>query len=66
MPLTNKVNEHVCLDIMERAQHGAVKYGTTVDRTDLNEVEWLQHAYEESMDLCVYLKRVLMEKRGEM
>lgn len=43
----------------QREQIGIAKYGVMVDRTDLTHVEWLQHALEESMDHCLYLKRAI-------
>jgi hypothetical protein len=30
-----------------------------MDRTDLREDEWLQHAYEEALDLAIYLKKII-------
>jgi len=46
-------------DFRQREQVGIAKYGVTVDRTDLTHVQWLQHALEESMDNCLYLKRAI-------
>ena len=43
----------------EREKLGFVKYGTTIDRTDLYLRDWLQHALEESMDHCLYLMRAI-------
>jgi hypothetical protein len=37
-------------------------YGTTLDRTDLTRSEWLQHAYEEALDLALYLKKLKIEE----
>lgn len=48
-------------DLRLREQRGILKYGTTVDRTDLTLAQWLQHAYEEALDLAVYLRRVIEE-----
>jgi hypothetical protein len=33
-------------DLLEREDKGLKEYGTTMDRTDLSEEDWLQHAYE--------------------
>lgn len=42
--------------------HGfAKKYGVTLERTDLNLRDWLQHAYEECLDQANYLKRSIVE-----
>jgi hypothetical protein len=53
-------------DLESRELRGLGKYGTTVDRNDLNELDWLQHAYEEALDLAVYLKRTIeLKKQSE-
>jgi hypothetical protein len=46
---------------LARSQTGVAKYGTTLARTDLNLRDWLQHAYEETLDQANYLKRAIME-----
>lgn len=46
-------------DLSERAERGKENYGTTMDREDLTVEEWLQHAYEEVLDLSLYLKKLL-------
>ena len=52
----------VCQDIIERQERGIAKYGTTVAENKLTEVQWMQHAYEECLDMAIYLKRALQEK----
>ena len=44
--------------LAERERFGLAKYGTTVDRTDLQAGDWLQHAIEEASDLLLYLIRL--------
>lgn len=51
----------VCRDIAERQRRGIAKYGTTVTENPLALRDWLQHAYEEALDLAVYLKRAIEE-----
>jgi len=51
----------VCLDIAKRQQLGIKKYGMTVEGNKLATKEWLQHAYEEALDLAIYLKRTMEE-----
>ena len=49
----------------ERSHLGQTKYGTTLDRNDLNLLDWINHAQEELMDGILYLekiKKVLKEK----
>jgi hypothetical protein len=47
-------------DLQAREVRGLKEYGTTLDRTDLTQDEWLQHAYEEALDLALYLKKLLL------
>lgn len=47
----------VCADIAKRQELGIRKYGATVEGNPLSLREWLQHAYEEALDLAVYLRR---------
>ena len=47
-------------DLYKREIRGLREYGTTMDRTDLSQQEWLQHAYEEALDLSLYLKKLLI------
>jgi hypothetical protein len=50
-------------DLLAREEKGLKEYGTTMDRTDLTEIEWLQHAYEEALDLSIYLKKLIKIKK---
>lgn len=59
----SKTIDSVKQDLESRELRGLDKYGTTVDRDDLNELDWLQHAYEEALDLAVYLKRTIQLKK---
>lgn len=43
---------------------GIAKYGTTVSENPLELRQWVQNAYEESLDLAIYLRRI-MEKLDE-
>ena len=51
----------VCDDIAARQALGREKYGTTVEENPLSLQQWLQHAYEETLDKAVYLKRAISE-----
>lgn len=51
----------VCDDIAERQRMGINKYGTTVCANPLELRQWLQHAYEESLDKAIYLKRAIQK-----
>lgn len=43
---------------IQRSNLGFEKYGTTLDRKDLNLLEWIQHAQEEHMDAILYLEKL--------
>lgn len=49
----------VIADMQQREAFGIKKYGTTMDRQDLELTDWLQHAYEESLDKSLYLKAAI-------
>jgi len=55
----SSVENKVCIKILDRAEVGEKKYGTTMDRTDLSTADWIKHAQEEAMDLAVYLEKIL-------
>lgn len=61
----DEVEEAVVAQIRSRRDAGRSKYRTTMERTDLSILQWVQHAQEEAMDFSIYLeklKRVLKEK----
>lgn len=49
------ITEQLVSTIRQRADAGLKKYGVTLDRTDLNEEEWLQHLLEEVCDAGGYI-----------
>ena len=42
----------------ERSQTGIRKYNTTLEREDLNFIEWLEHLQEELMDATLYIEKL--------
>ena len=42
----------------ERARMGKEKYGVTLDRNDLEIVDWITHAQDEHMDAILYLEKL--------
>ena len=51
--------------IKNRADVGLSKYGVTLDRDDLTQEEWIQHAIEEALDFAGYLtklKKIIKDK----
>ena len=51
----------VIRSFQERSRAGQLKYGTTLDRTDLTPQQWAQHMQEELMDAILYLERLKRE-----
>jgi hypothetical protein len=56
------VKDLVIADIEELCERRRVKYGTHLQAN--NGRDALQDAYEEALDLCLYLKQVLMEREN--
>jgi hypothetical protein len=44
--------------LRSRSETGIRKYGTTLDRTDLEVKQWIDHAIEEALDHALYLQRL--------
>jgi hypothetical protein len=53
--------KRVCDDIASRQEIGIRKYKTTVEQNPLSLRQWLHHAYEETLDQAIYLKRAIEE-----
>jgi hypothetical protein len=60
-PIVEKVRN----DLHTRSQAGIKKYGTTLAGNKGDHLYWLQHAYEEALDMALYLKRAIEEEREE-
>jgi len=55
---TDRIVIQVLNQIADRSERGLEKYGTNLERTDLETLDWIQHAQEEAMDLALYLERI--------
>jgi hypothetical protein len=55
---TDTIVAAVIKKFQERSDLGQKKYGTTLDRTDLKTLDWIQHAQEELMDGILYLEKL--------
>ncbi len=53
------IEDMVCKKIMMRAVKGESKYQVTMEREDLNMLEWLTHLQEELMDATVYVQKLI-------
>jgi hypothetical protein len=63
--MKSEILKEVIADLERREQKGLVEYGTTVDRTDLPKDFWLNSAYEEALDLAIYLKKLINLEKYE-
>jgi hypothetical protein len=54
------VEARVCDDIAARQRLGIAKYGVTVEQSP---DDMLRHAYEEALDLAVYLKAEMKRRK---
>ena len=69
--MTDPIVDSVRFKYKRRSEVGINKYGTTLDRTDIDLVGWLTHLQEELMDAVLYSEKLLrmeidrkiMEKR---
>jgi hypothetical protein len=46
---------------IDRSRLGVAKYGTTLDREDLDIIDWIEHSKQEAMDFVLYLERLKRE-----
>ena len=60
-PTSDSIVNSVIDSFVKRSNLGLKKYGTTLDRTDLNVLDWIQHAQEEHMDAILYLEKLKTE-----
>jgi len=56
--MKDSIVKSVIKQFKQRSEVGINKYNTTLDRTDLTRLEWLQHAQEEAMDMILYLEKL--------
>jgi hypothetical protein len=64
MTTEDPIVAQVIADMTERSKQGIKHYGKTLAREDLTYSEWLKHAYEEALDLALYLKRAHADARS--
>ncbi len=61
MEKCDSVVKSVIQKFISRSEVGRLKYGTTLDRTDLQVGDWITHAQEELMDGILYLEKLKQE-----
>tara|TARA_B100000287_G_C20406424_1_gene691750 strand:+ start:450 stop:710 length:261 start_codon:yes stop_codon:yes gene_type:complete len=58
---TDTIVSSVIQKYLERSRIGKEKYGTTLDREDLDKIQWLVHLQEELMDATLYIEKLKKE-----
>ena len=58
--------EAVRADLLARSQVGIRKYGVTLAENPIQLRDWLQHAYEEALDMANYLKAAMVKLDSQM
>lgn len=61
MDCKDKIVESVLSRFKQRSEVGIKKYNTTLERNDLNTLQWLTHLQEELMDATLYIERLKQE-----
>ena len=56
---TDNITKTTINEFLERAEKGKMKYGCSLDRTDLIDMDYIQHLKEELMDGVLYLNKFL-------
>ena len=54
----DSIVDSVVKKYQKRSETGIRKYGTTMDRNDLNLSDWLTHLQEELMDATLYVEKL--------
>ena len=52
-------------EFLDRSEKGKIKYGVNLDRTDLIDVDYLQHLKEELCDAILYLNKFVNIKKND-
>lgn len=59
MDCKDKIVESVLSRFKQRSEAGIKKYNTTLERNDLNTLQWLTHLQEELMDATLYCQKLI-------
>ena len=62
----DSIVESVVMKYKDRANLGFTKYGTNLDRTDLNVKDWTEHLQQELMDAVLYLEKLKNELKNSI
>ncbi len=61
MDCKDKIVESVIDQFKTRSEIGIKKYGTTLERTDVDVLGWLTHLQQELQDATLYIERLKQE-----
>tara|TARA_R110001606_G_scaffold143268_1_gene282555 strand:- start:625 stop:816 length:192 start_codon:yes stop_codon:yes gene_type:complete len=61
MKMIDSIVESVINKFKSRSDVGIKKYNKTLDREDLDKLEWLTHLQEELMDATLYIEKLKKE-----
>jgi len=61
--VTDSIVDSIIDKFVVRATIGKQKYGTDLDRNDLELEEWLEHSIQEKMDDILYIQKALIVLR---
>lgn len=61
--MKDKIVNKVRKAFKKRSKEGIRKYGTTLERDDLNALDWLQHLQEELMDATLYIEALKSKEK---
>jgi hypothetical protein len=64
--MDSEVLKQVIDDMRKREAKGKKEYGTTLDRQDLSNDDWMDYAYEEALDLSLYLKKIILNRNNKV
>ena len=61
--MKDSIVESVIEQFKQRSEVGKIKYGITLDRTDLSTLEWMIHFREELQDGLLYLEKIIQDNK---
>ena len=56
--VSDKIVNQVIQNFEKRSIIGFLKYGTNLERNDMNFLQWANHLQEELMDATLYLEKI--------
>ena len=63
--MTDANVEAVRAKLLERSMVGIAEYGTTTERTDYTELDWIKELQTEMLDAAVYCEALIRRLEGK-